>query len=653
MEEPLLQNPVAIFLTIISIILVAPLLMERIHLPGIVGFIIGGAIVGPHGLNLLSTEYTISTLATVGLVYLMFSVGLEIDLRQFKRVRNASIALGALTFAVPEIAGTAIGRSLGFNWNSSIVLGAVIASHAVITYPILSRYGILRNDAVAATMGATIIADIAALLFLAYAVSASEQAPSALEVAKLMLYLAGYTALVLLVVPRLGKYFFRRFRGRAVEFQFILVVVFVAALLAELIDMHAIIGAFLAGLAINSALPSRSPAVDRVLFLGEAFFIPVFLVYIGMLMDPRVLASSSNVLLAGLMLTMAVYLTKLIPAWAVAFFFRYSRDELFTIWGISQAQAPATLAILLVGVEAGLLPSAIFNGGIIMVMITCVTSSIIVQRFGSRLAPSVVPEERGSRYKRILVATSNPQTQGNLLAMAGILARSADGQLLALHVTERPEGERYCDPEDMGQPVETEKLDDSGIGTLFLNRVDSTVANGILHSAMENRTTMIVLGWHGEKPFREGTMGGIIDRVLWTVEVPVLMGRINTPANAMKRLFFVVPANSVVPGMLEEILRTAVIMASSLNLPMMILCHDDYLESIREGMGAFRAAPQYRIYKLGRSVVRDVASRATPQDLVMVTTQISRLHFGSGPGRIPEQLAASTQASLAVLIHPA
>jgi Kef-type K+ transport system membrane component KefB len=403
MEEPLFQNPVAVFLTVIAVILIAPLLFERFRLPGIVGLIIGGIIIGPHVLNLLSTEYTIETLAIAGLVYLMFSVGLEIDLRQFRRVRNRAIIFGILTFSAPMITGILLGRWLGFKWEGAVLLGAVIASHALINYPILSRLGILRNDSVSAALGATVFTDISALLVLAYVVRTSEGDVSAPGFVLLILMLVAYTAVILIGVPRLGKIFFSRFKGRAVEFQFILVVLFGAALVAELIDMHVIVGAFLAGLAINSTLPSRSPVVNRVLFLGEAFFIPLFLIYIGMIIDPATIFTEPNTLFAGWMMTMSVYLSKLIPAWIVAILFRYSRDELFTIWGISQAQATTTLAILLVGVELGILSTAVFNGGVMMVMITCVTSSISAR--GSPLRSSLRREgriTRGSWYRWLI-----------------------------------------------------------------------------------------------------------------------------------------------------------------------------------------------------------------------------------------------------------
>jgi Kef-type K+ transport system membrane component KefB/nucleotide-binding universal stress UspA family protein len=652
MEEPLFQNPVAIFLTVIAVILIAPLLFERFRLPGIVGLIIGGIIIGPHGLNLLSTEYTIETLAIAGLVYLMFSVGLEIDLRQFRRVRNRAISFGILTFSAPMITGILLGRWLGFKWDGSVLLGAVIASHALINYPILRRLGILRNDSVSAALGATVFTDISALLVLAYVVRTSEGDISAPGFFLLILILVAYTAVILIGVPRLGKIFFNRFKGRAVEFQFILVVLFGAALVAELIDMHIIVGAFLAGLAINSTLPSRSPVVNRVLFLGEAFFIPLFLIYIGMIIDPATIFTEPNTLFAGWMMTMSVYLSKLIPAWIVAILFRYSRDELFTVWGISQAQATTTLAILLVGVELGILSTAVFNGGVMMVMVTCITSSIIVQYFGSRLAPSIVPEERGAHYERILVSLANPQTQEYLMGLASILARHVDGKLFPVHITLRRRGEQSEGARVEEFPMDIGDLDDHEDEIEVIHRVDTSVSDGIVNASIELKASMIVMGWHEQRTLMESVFGSIVDQVLLKVDVPILVGRITTSINAMKRLVLVVPCNSLVLGSMRDVLDTVIIIATAINVPMLILSDEDYLEEIRRRLEERDVKPSYKIFRLGQNIVSDVVPRTGPQDLVMVTTLVSKLRFGSCLGNVPEQLAESSSASLAVFIHP-
>jgi len=333
MLEPL-QEPVPVFLTIMAVILITPLLSERVRLPGIVGLILGGLLVGPHALGLLTTSHTIVLLGTVGLVYLMFSAGLEIDLHQLGRVRNKAIVFGLLTFAIPQLAITALGRALGFGWASSVLLGSTFASHTLIAYPIISRLGIARNEAIATVVGATVFTDVSALLVLAVVAGTQQSGGvSALSMVRLIALMVGYALFVLLGLPRAGKLFFRRFSSRDVEFQFVLVALFVAAVLAELIGMHAIVGAFLAGLAINATLPARIAVGSQILFLGESFFIPMFMIYVGMIIDPLAFVVNKQTLLIGLALTTGVYVTKFAAAWITSRLFRYSRDELMTFWG--------------------------------------------------------------------------------------------------------------------------------------------------------------------------------------------------------------------------------------------------------------------------------------------------------------------------------
>ena len=284
-------------------------------MPDIVGLILGGILVGPHGLNLLSTTATIELLSTVGLIYLMFSAGLEIDLHQFNKVKEKSLVFGLLTFSIPEISGVFLGRALGLDWIAAVLLGSIYASHTLIAFPILSRLGILRNESISVTVGATVLTDVLALLTLAIVVGMQGQENASTHVLLLVVLMVGDTVLILFGMPRLGKWFFDRFTGRSVEFQFVLVALFVSALLAEQIGMHPIVGAFMAGLAINSTLPPRSRVIGQVLFLGESFFIPIFLMYIGMVIDPRVFIFNRETLITGLALTVAVYVTKYLAAW--------------------------------------------------------------------------------------------------------------------------------------------------------------------------------------------------------------------------------------------------------------------------------------------------------------------------------------------------
>ena len=281
-----LNEPVAFFLLIMSIILITPLLSERVKIPGIIGIIIGGMLIGPHGFGLIEAGDRMEFLSTIGLVYLMFSAGLEVDINQFLRVRGRSFVFGFFTFLLPQLMGMGLGYILGLEPLGMILLGSAFASHTLIAFPILTRLGITRNEAIAVTTGATVLTDIGAFIVLAVVLGAKTGGLQISYFVQLFLLLSVFTALIIFGLPRLGKYFFQRFSGRSIEFQFIIVVLFVAAFGAELIGVHEVVGAFLAGLAINATLPRHSPVTGHVLFMGESFFIPVFLLYSGMITDP-------------------------------------------------------------------------------------------------------------------------------------------------------------------------------------------------------------------------------------------------------------------------------------------------------------------------------------------------------------------------------
>ena len=651
MAEPL-NEPVPVFLTIMAVILITPLISKRARLPGIIGLILGGLLVGPHALGLLTTSLTIELLATVGLVYLMFSAGLEIDLRQLGRVRNKALVFGLLTFAIPQLGLTALGRALGFGWASSILLGSTFASHTLIAYPILSRLGIVRNEAIAVVVGATVFTDVASLLVLAIVAGTQGGGVSALSPVRLIVLMIGYTLLVLLGLPRVGKWFFRRFSSRDVEFQFVLVALFVAALLAELIGMHAIVGAFLAGLAINATLPAHSAVGGQILFLGESLFIPMFMIYVGLIINPLAFVTDRQALLLGLAMTAGVYVTKFAAAWVTSVIFRYSRDELLTFWGLSQAQAAATVATILVGVEIGLFPMAVFNGVILSILCTCITSPLLVQRFGSRLHPTEAPHEKKPLFDRILVPIANPQTEEHLLTLADILSRSAEGTLLPLHVAREVNG-RVVGLEHQQRLLERvpEILKHPETRIQPVRRVAASIARGILRAAIENEASLIIIGWHGKPTFSQSIFGSVLDKVIWNATVPALVGRLTIPINAVKRVVLLAPPNSLTLGLARRTLEVALAIARAINVPLLILAARRYAVRLRDELEKLGLEQPYKIAYL-EEAIRDVVDEAGPQDLILVTTMGSRLRFRSSLGDIPEQLAAAMPGPIVVIHYP-
>jgi nucleotide-binding universal stress UspA family protein len=523
----------------------------------------------------------------------------------------------------------------------------------LIAYPILSRLGLVRNEAIAMVVGATVFTDISSLLVLAVVAGTRGGDVSAFSIIKLIALMIGYALLVLLGLPRLGKFFFRRYSSRDIEFQFVLVALFVAAVLAEQIGMHAIVGAFLAGLAISATLPGHSAVGGQILFLGQSFFIPMFMIYVGMSVDPLAFVVNLETLLIGVAMTAAVYVTKFVAAWITARLFDYTRNELLAFWGLSQAQAAATIATILVGQEIGLFSETVFNGSILAIMCTCITSPLLVERFGKHIRIPPAPEEEKPLFERILVPIANPQTQEHLLTLANILSRTVKGTLLPLHVAQEIDG-RIEGLEQQHRLLEKvpEILEDPETEIELVQRVDTSIAQGILHAAIETEATLIVMGWRGKPTFRQSIFGTVLDQVIWSANVPVVVGRMITPINATQRVILVLPSRSLDFGLIGRTVEMVTSIAQAINVPLLILTDPRYQPRLQVRLDELELDLSCQVALLGDNAVRGVTREAGEQDLVVVATTGSERRFRSSLGHLPEQLARTLSGSMVVVRYP-
>lgn len=345
-----LKNPVLLFSLILFIILFAPIVLNKFRIPHLIGLIIAGAVIGPNGLNLIARDMSIILFGTVGLQYIMFLAGLEIDLNEFKKNSSKSLVFGLLTFGIPMILGTLGSYYLmHFSWPSSILLASMFASHTLIAYPLVSKLGIAKNKAVNITVGGTMITDTLALLVLAVIAGMQVGEINQEFWIRLGVSVILFAAVVMILFPIIGRWFFKRFDDNISQYIFVLAMVFLGCTFAELAGVEAIIGAFLAGLALNRLIPHTSPLMNRIEFVGNALFIPFFLIGVGMLIDYRAFIKDTDTLIVATFMTVTAMLGKYIPAYLTQKIYRFNKDERSLIFGLSNAQAAATLAAVLVG----------------------------------------------------------------------------------------------------------------------------------------------------------------------------------------------------------------------------------------------------------------------------------------------------------------
>lgn len=546
-------EPIVSFAILLAVILIVPLCFERIKLPGILGLLIAGVILGPNGFHLLNHDSeTMKLLAGIGLVYLMFVAGLEIDLKQFLATKHRSIGFGSLTFIVPLIIGTIVGRMFGYDWNASILIGSLFASHTLLAYPIISRLGVVNNEAVTVTIGATIFTDIGALLVLAVCVGINKGDFTVFSLASLLLSLLIYSALILFGFNWLGKAFFRRSGDEeGNQFLFILLVVFVSALGAELIGVEKIIGAFLAGLAVNSIV-GEGPVKEKILFIGTVLFIPIFFVDIGLLLDLPAFVRSTNAI--GLTITVVIGLisSKFLAALLAKLAYRYTWREGITMWSLSMPQVAATLAATFVGYREGMLSEDMLNSVIVLMLVTATVGPLITARSAVGLTPTAehllieepsLPDEVVEPQSlAIVVPVYNPNTERNLIEMAALLAQHDSGRIVPLAITSAHV--HMDDPELEGALLRSQSLLQRAteIGKEFgatvepMLRIDDDIAQGISRASREQQANLIVMGWGQTDGIRARLFGTLIDRTLWSAHCPVAVARLLRPAAEIHRI---------------------------------------------------------------------------------------------------------------------
>ena len=652
-----LRDPVAVFTAVLLVLLAAPLVARR-GVPASVALLVAGVALGPHALGVLDRDATMVLLGTVGLLYIMFLAGLEIDLHEFARHRRQSVVFGGLTFALPQLVGTAVGHwGLGLGWAASVLLGSVFASHTLLAYPAAARLGLGKETAVTTAVGATILTDTLALLVLAV-VATGARSGGGLDLWVLVRVsgsLAAFGALVLWGVPRLGAWFLARAAQDAtVEFVFVLTVVFACALAVEALGVEPIIGAFLAGLALNRLVPEGGALANRVGFFGNAVFVPFFLLSTGMLVDLGAFAGGPGAArswgVAGAMVA-TILATKGAAAWATRPAFGYSADQARLAYGLTVPQAAATLAAVLVGVEVGLFGPAVLNGTIAMVLVTCLVGPWLVEAAGRRLAASAAARPRASPARsRLLVSVSNPATVGELVDLA-LLARrpGADEPLVAVTVVGGgPDREHDVARGEALLATAVVHAAGAAVPVLPLVRTETNVARALARAAAETRATTVVMGWDGSAAAERVLFGSVPDRVLaeTTASVWVAHGA-GGLARARRLVVAVPPLAEREPGFAGSA-RALAQLAGRLGADLAVL-------GARPPLAAFsgRGGPAPAALDDGGDLADALAARLRPDDaLAVVSARRGSVAWTAPLDRLPRTLADRFPAVPLLVVYP-
>ncbi|OAD91454.1 sodium:proton antiporter [Aequorivita soesokkakensis] len=556
-----LTNPVIKFLLILAIILFAPIVLNKIKIPPLLGLIIAGAIIGPHGFNLMERDSSIILSGTAGLLYIMFLAGLEIDLADFKKNSSKSFVFGMYTFLVPMGLGIlAGGWILELSWASTILLASMFASHTLIAYPLISKLGVAKNRAVNITVGGTMITDTLALLVLAIIVGMTTGEVNTEFWIRLSISILLFGLIVIVFFPIIGRWFFKRFEDSVSQYIFVLMMVFLGAVLAELAGIEAIIGAFLAGLTLNRLIPHTSPLMNRIEFVGNAIFIPFFLIGVGMLIDYSVFFKDWETIKVGAVMIVVATLAKFIAAWLTQKTYKLSVDERSIIFGLSNAQAAATLAAVLVGYSIvigetptgepiRLLGENILNGTILMILFTCTIASFVAQRGAKNIALAEAYGTLDNEYlleEKILIPINNIENTDELVNLGVIIksSKNKDG-LYALNIIYNQYNDGSADKianKILTRATVTASATDTILHGLL--RYDLNIVNGIISVVKERKITDLILGLHESKGISDSFLGQLSEGILSKCDTTTLIYKSVQPLATIKRHVVIVPSRA-------------------------------------------------------------------------------------------------------------
>ncbi|MBS4056928.1 MAG: cation:proton antiporter [Bacteroidales bacterium] len=508
-------NPVLVFSVILLIILLSPILLKKLRIPGIIGLIISGVIVGPHALNLIEKNSAVELFSTIGLLYIMFIAGLELDLNEFRKNRNKSLIFGGLTFAAPLVIGYPVCHYvLGYDFWASLLTASMFSTHTLVAYPIVSRLGVTKNRAVAITVGGTILTDTAVLLMLAIIMGSHQGAIDAAFWLKMVVALSIFGFIMFFVVPRLSAWFFSKLESeKHSHYIYVLMVVFFAAFMAELAGIEPIIGAFVSGLVLNRMIPHSSVLMNRIQFIGNALFIPFFLISVGMLVDLSIILKGPMALIVAGVLTLVALIGKWIAATITRLIYRFDRAEGNLIFGLSSSHAAATLAVILVGYRAHILDENILNGTIILILLTCVIASFITELSAKTIALTTEeipqPGEKSMHLdEQLLMPIANMNNIGKLLEFSSFIKSNRSLHpitILSVVPNNEEAEENILKARSMLKSIEQQALAAETMINVMAT-IDHNAPGGIARTAREIGASIIVMGW----PQRSGIIGKLI-----------------------------------------------------------------------------------------------------------------------------------------------
>ncbi|HHE31891.1 MAG TPA: cation:proton antiporter [Chlorobaculum parvum] len=663
-----LTNPVLIFSLVLFIILLSPIVLKRFNIPGTVGLILSGVLIGPYALNLLEKSSAVDLFSTIGLLYIMFIAGAELQVNELKRTRNQSLFFGLLTLIVPIVAVYPVCRYLlNYNVSASLLTASMLATHTLVAYPIVNRMGIAKNQAVPVTVAGTILTDTAVLLLLAVIIGYSQGNLTQEFWLHLAISLTIFTIIVFIVLPFIARWFFTNLENeKHAHYIFVLSAVFFSAFLSRVAGLEPIVGAFAAGLALNRLIPNSSALMNRIEFIGNSLFIPFFLISVGMLVDLRVILSGPMTLIVAALLTVVALAGKWLPAWLTQKLFKLSAAQRQLIFGLSSSRAAATIAIVLVGYQARIIDLNILNATIILILVTCIVGSMVTEK----AAKSIVVEEsqaipidesdEESFSEQILLPIAEGLPSERVLEFAVLIREKRSAKPLILlsvvpndHAAElnMKKSKKALEPMVSYAASFDTKLD-------IVATIDYNVSSGISRMAKELQADLVVYGWPLHRGFIDRLINDSAESIVNCTSKTTIICQITQPLALHRKMVVIIPPLAEMEKGFEHWVGKMTLLSLELSIPMELHCNSQTHAAVLDSFESMQSAPQllFEPMKNARDWENLARQRKRFKDddiIVLVSARRDSISYKPYFDQTPEQLEKHFGGISKIMIYPA
>lgn len=658
----MISQPVAIFLLVLVIILLGPVLFRRLKVPPIVGMIIAGMAVGPYGFGLLDRDASFRIFGEVGILYIMFQAAVDIDMFHLRQQMKHGLLFGLLSFIMPMAAGVFGARyAFGVGWDTSVLIASMYASHTLVSYPVVSKFGLQNTRGAVIAVCGTIIAVMLALLCLAGVVQTRVAGEFEITSLLRLLLLTGvYCAAIGYSFPFVTRRFFRSNSDQVAQYIFILALVFVASLLASVIGLEAILGAFYAGLVLNRMIPGRSPLMKNIRFVGDSIFIPYFLIGVGMLINVGVILKGWGVIWVAANMSAVALGTKWLAAYSARRMFRLTDSESTLMFGLTSGKAAATIAAVMIGYSYGMLTEDIMNGAVVMILICCIVASVVTERAAKRIRMRLTEqdlehEEIGAtEFARQIVSVSNPLTAEGLVRMAGFMRnRMNRNPLTVLYVRNGDDNRsRAMGRNALHVAVDAAELMD--IDVKSMERFDINVTSALSNVAVEQEATEIVIGLHRKANIVDTFYGSLIEQLLDTTNRMVIMSRCFIPVDTVTRVVAVVPRKAEYETGFHLWVSRIAMLASNIEARLTFITYKDTEEFIRTAIAEDKIEADVRFELLDSYDDFILLSGDIGEDdlLVVIGARKGSISYGSDLEALPGFLSRYFSRHNLMVIYP-